>query len=102
MVITISLAAACLLGIGFVAQQHAAYSRPLDEILRPRLLLDLMRLPSWLAGVGLMVCGQILGAVALRYADVSHVGPLLAMNLLFALTAAHVCRVRHMPGRSGR
>jgi drug/metabolite transporter (DMT)-like permease len=89
-VIIVSLGAACLLGIGFVAQQHAAYREPLEEMLHPRLLLDLMRMPLWLAGIGLMVCGQILGAIALRDADVSQVEPLLAMNLLFALTAAHV------------
>ncbi|MFG6193421.1 DMT family transporter [Nonomuraea sp. JJY05] len=90
MIIIISLGAACLLGIGFVAQQHAAYREPLEEMLHPRLLLDLMRMPLWLAGIGLMVCGQILGAVALRDADVARVEPLLAMSLLFALTAAHV------------
>lgn len=89
-VIIVSLGAACLLGIGFVAQQHAAYREPLEEMLHARLLLNLMRMPLWLVGLGLMVCGQILGAIALRYADVSQVEPLLAMNLLFALTAAHV------------
>ncbi|MET7332690.1 DMT family transporter [Nonomuraea sp. NPDC005650] len=89
-VIIVSLGAACLLGIGFVAQQHAAYREPLEEMLHARLLLNLMRMPLWLTGVGLMVCGQILGAIALRAADVSLVAPLLAMNLLFALTAAHV------------
>jgi hypothetical protein len=89
-IIAISLGAACLIGIGFVAQQKAAYREPLDEMLHPRLLLSLMRMPLWLVGIGLMLCGQILGAIALREADVSEVEPLLAMNLLFALTAAHV------------
>ncbi|WP_433436197.1 DMT family transporter [Nonomuraea sp. CA-141351] len=86
----ISLGAACLLGIGFVAQQHAAYREPLEEMLHPRLLLDLMRMPLWLVGIGLMLGGQLLSAVALREADVAQVTPLLAVNLLFALTAAHV------------
>ncbi len=90
LVIVVSLGAACLLGLGFVAQQHAAYRQPLEEMLRPRLLLDLMRKRLWLAGVGLMACGQILGAIAFREAEVAKVEPLLAMNLLFALTAAHV------------
>lgn len=89
-IIAVSLGAACLLGLGFVAQQHAAYRRPLDEMLRPRLLFDLMRTPLWLFGLGLMACGQVLGAIALREADVARVEPLLTMNLLFALTAAHV------------
>ncbi|MEV0238019.1 DMT family transporter [Nonomuraea sp. NPDC050786] len=90
MIILITLGAACLLGIGFVAQQHAAYREPLEEMLHARLLLDLMRMPLWLAGIGVMLCGQILGAVALREADVAQVTPLLSMNLLFALTTAHV------------
>ncbi|MEO3873299.1 DMT family transporter [Nonomuraea sp. B12E4] len=90
MIIAVSLGAACLLGLGFVAQQHAAYREPLEEMLHVRLLLNLMRMPTWLAGFGLMICGQILGAIALREADVAEVEPLLAMNLVFALTAAHV------------
>jgi drug/metabolite transporter (DMT)-like permease len=94
-IITISLGAACLLGLGFVAQQHAAYREPLEEILHPRLLLDLTRSPLWLIGIGLMCCGQILGAIALRDADVTQTEPLLAMNLLFALTAAHVIYQEH-------
>ncbi|GGL12896.1 hypothetical protein Sme01_20480 [Sphaerisporangium melleum] len=89
-IILISLVAACLLGLGFVAQQHAAYRRPLEEMLHPRLLLDLIHMPLWLAGIGLMFCGQVLGAVALQRADVARVEPLLATNLLFALAAAHV------------
>ncbi|WP_218136006.1 DMT family transporter [Nonomuraea jiangxiensis] len=84
------MGAALLLGLGFVAQQHAAYREPLEEMLHVRLLLNLMHMPTWLAGFGLMICGQILGAVALREADVAEVEPLLAMNLLFALTAAHL------------
>lgn len=88
--IVISLGAACLLGLGFVAQQHAAYREPLEEMLHVRLLLHLIRMPLWLGGVALMLCGQILGALALRGADVAEVEPLLAMNLLFALTASHV------------
>ncbi|MEU8267228.1 DMT family transporter [Sphaerisporangium sp. NPDC049002] len=90
MIIAVSLGAACLLGLGYVAQQHAAYREPLGEMLRPRLLLDLIRTPLWLAGIGLMLCGQILGAVALRAEGLAQVEPLLATNLLFALTAAHV------------
>lgn len=90
MIIAISLGAACLLGLGFVAQQHAAYREPLGEMLHPRLLLDLVRMPLWLLGLGLMLCGQILSAVALRDASVAWVEPLLATNLLFALIAAHV------------
>jgi drug/metabolite transporter (DMT)-like permease len=88
--VLIVLAAACLLGIGFVAQQHAAYREPLGEMLRLRLLTHLIRKPLWLLGIGAMVCGQILGAAALDQADVTRVEPLLATNLIFALVFAHL------------
>ncbi|GGO68601.1 hypothetical protein GCM10012289_27750 [Nonomuraea cavernae] len=94
-VIAVCLGAACLLGLGYVAQQHAAYNLPLGEMLHPRLLLDLARAPLWLMGIGLMVCGQLLGAFALWQASVAKVQPILATSLLFALTAAHVVYKEH-------
>lgn len=99
MIVAVSLTAACLLGLGFVAQQHAAYREPLNEILHVRLLTHLIRSPLWLLGIGLMIGGQLLGAVALSGADVARVAPLLATNLLFALAAAHVIYQEHL-GRS--
>jgi drug/metabolite transporter (DMT)-like permease len=85
LLLVVSLCAACCLGFGFVLQQQAASHAPLTDFLSPRLLLDLMRVPRWLGGIGLMVCGMALGAVALGQGEVSLVEPLLATNLLFAL-----------------
>lgn len=90
MKVLIALAAACLLGIGFVAQQHAAYREPLGEMLHVRLLTHLVRRPLWLFGVAAMVSGQVLGAVALNRSDIAHVEPILATNLIFALIFAHM------------
>lgn len=53
-----------------------------------------MRVPSWLAGIGLMVCGMALGALALGKGEVSVVEPLLATNLLFAMALS-----RHRTGQ---
>jgi drug/metabolite transporter (DMT)-like permease len=86
----VALAAACFLGIGFVIQQHAAYREPLGEMLRVKLLTHLMRQPVWLLGVGAMVVGQALGALALDESNVGWVEPLLATNLIFALIMAHL------------
>ncbi|MBX6169599.1 MAG: EamA family transporter, partial [Thermobispora bispora] len=86
--LVLGLAAAALLGLGWVAQQHVAYTEPLGEMLHVRLLLDLARKPVWLAGIAAMVGGQVLGALALRRADVATVEPLLATNLIFALATA--------------
>lgn len=57
MTITLALAAACLLGIGFVAQQHVAYREPLDEVLHIRLLVRLAHEPP-LRGHGLSFPGK--------------------------------------------
>jgi hypothetical protein len=85
LVLILSISAACCLGFGFVLQQQAAAHAPLGDFLSPRLLLDLVRVPRWLGGIGLMACGMALGAVALGQGEVSLVEPLLATNLLFAL-----------------
>jgi drug/metabolite transporter (DMT)-like permease len=90
MKIVLALVAASLIGVGFVAQQHAAYREPIEEILSLRLLGHLLRRRLWLAGIAAMVAGQVLGALALGEADVSLVEPVLATNLIFALIFAHI------------
>ncbi|WP_369221137.1 DMT family transporter [Streptomyces sp. R39] len=88
MIYLLSVPAACLLGFGFVLQQHAAEREPLSLMLSFRLLLDLARVPLWLAGIGCMVMGQILGALALTRGSLAEVEPLLTLNLLFAMALA--------------
>ncbi|KNB49673.1 DMT family transporter [Streptomyces caatingaensis] len=85
MVFAFALSAALCLGFGFVLQQNAAQRAPMSDFLSFRLLLDLVRMPRWLAGLGLMVAGMALGAVALGGGEISLVEPLLATNLLFAM-----------------
>ncbi|MGX4693141.1 DMT family transporter [Streptomyces sp. JNUCC 63] len=84
LVLSLAVSAACCLGFGFVLQQNAAQQAPLGDFLSPRLLLDLMKVPRWLGGLGLMVAGMVLGAFALGRGEISLVEPLLATNLLFA------------------
>ncbi|WP_103885210.1 DMT family transporter [Actinacidiphila yanglinensis] len=84
-VFLLGLGAACCLGLGFVLQQRAAARAPRADILSFRLLLDLIRMPDWLLGVGFQVAGQVLSAIALAYGEVSLVEPLTATNLLFAM-----------------
>ncbi|MFE5873055.1 DMT family transporter [Streptomyces roseifaciens] len=85
LVFAFAVSAACCLGIGFVLQQNAAQRAPMSDFLSLRLLLDLVRMPRWRAGIGMMVCGMVLGAIALNQGEVSLVEPLLATNLLFAM-----------------
>lgn len=91
----IALAAAVCLGLGFVLQHHAAQQAPLKDVLTPRLIVDLVVKPLWLLGIAAMVCGQVLGALALRQADVTLVEPFFAAYLLFALAlSAMIFRTR--------
>lgn len=100
LVLTLAVSAACCLGFGFVLQQNAAQRAPLNDFLSPRLLLDLMKVPRWLGGIGLMVAGMVLGAIALSRGEVSLVEPLLATNLLFALALSRK-QTRQPLGRQG-
>ncbi|MES9542127.1 DMT family transporter [Actinomadura sp. NPDC000600] len=86
----VAVVAACLIGLGFVAQQHAAFQEPLGRILHPRLLLDLLHSRLWLGGIGLMIAGQLVFAFALNLVGVAQATPVLTLNLVFALIAAHV------------
>lgn len=100
LVLMLAVSAACCLGFGFVLQQNAAQQAPLSDFLSPRILLDLMRVPRWLGGIGLMIAGMVLGAIALGKGEVSLVEPLLATNLLFALALSRK-QTRQPLGRQG-
>jgi drug/metabolite transporter (DMT)-like permease len=86
--IVVALVAAMLLGVGFVLQQHAAEQAPQAYFLRLRLITDLLHRPRWLAGLAVMVAGQLCSAWAVGHLDLSLAEPLLATNLIFALALA--------------
>jgi drug/metabolite transporter (DMT)-like permease len=86
--IVIALVAAMLLGVGFVLQQHAAEQAPKAYFLRLQLITDLLHRPRWLAGLGVMVAGQLCSAWAVGHLQLSLAEPLLATNLIFALALA--------------
>jgi drug/metabolite transporter (DMT)-like permease len=88
--VVLGIAAAMLLGLGFVLQQRVARELPHADTLSLRLFGDLVGKPVWLLGIAAMVCGQLCGAAALGQGNVSLVEPLLATNLLFALLLARV------------
>jgi hypothetical protein len=100
LVLALAVSAAFCLGTGFVLQQNAAQQAPLTDFLSPRLLLDLMRVPRWLGGIGLMVAGMILSAIALSQGEISLVEPLVATNLLFALALSR-WQTKQPLGRQG-
>jgi drug/metabolite transporter (DMT)-like permease len=83
-----ALAAALLLGVGFVLQQYSAEQVPDSRFLSPGILTDLLRKPRWLAGIGCMIAGMLLAAWAIGHLELTLVEPLLSTNLLFALVLA--------------
>jgi drug/metabolite transporter (DMT)-like permease len=87
-VFLVGIAAAMSLGVGYVLQQRVAAHASRSQLLSYRLLLWLMHRPLWWAGIGCMVLGQLLGALALRLATVTLVEPLLSTSLLFAFVFA--------------
>jgi drug/metabolite transporter (DMT)-like permease len=88
MIIALALAAALLIGVGLVLQQHVAEQVPNAYFLRLRLIAELLRQRRWLAGLVIMVAGEILSAWVFGHLDLSIAEPLLATDLLFALVLA--------------
>lgn len=80
--------AAALLGTSFVLQQGAAQDVPAAHFLRLRLVAELLRKPRWLAGIGTMILGQLLSAWVVGHLILAVAEPLLATNLLLALSLA--------------
>lgn len=94
--VLLGIAGAACLGAGFVVQQaEAAVAGAGQRALSVRLLWRLMRRRGWWAGVGLMVVGYALAGWSLGEGNLVLVEPILAANLLFAVTiAAARCRRR--------
>jgi drug/metabolite transporter (DMT)-like permease len=88
MIIVLALAAALLVGVGLVLQQHAAQRVPSAYFLRLRLIGALLRQRRWLAGLAIMTAGEIASAWVLGQLRLSVAEPLLATSLLFALVTA--------------
>lgn len=84
----LGMVAAALLGVSFVLQQGAAQRVPSTDFLRLRLVAHLLRQPRWLAGIGTMICGQLLSAWVVGHIILAVSEPLLATNLLVALALA--------------
>ena len=88
MFVIVTLLAAALSGCGFVLQQHAAQQQPPASFLRAGLITALVRNRRWLAGLGLLIAGDLVQAWTLGHLDLSVSEPLLATSLIFALILA--------------
>jgi hypothetical protein len=79
-----ALIAACCFALGSLVQQGEARESS-EDALRLRLLLDLVKQPRWLAGMGLSTFSFVIQGVALAFGPLALVQPLAATDVLFAL-----------------
>lgn len=96
--IFVALGAAISFALAAVLQQEAARSADPEASLSPRLLVILLHRPKWLAGVGLLVTGYGLQALALSAGPVAVVQPVVATELAVAIPLG-IWRRRKRAGR---
>jgi drug/metabolite transporter (DMT)-like permease len=93
--VLITLAAALAFASSSVAEQRSTRQVPRRGVLSPRLLLDLLARPLWLAAIVLNAVGSVLQVAALHFGPLALVQPLLVSNLLFAVLIS--VALRHRP-----
>jgi hypothetical protein len=92
--IVAALGAALVFGISSVAEQRGTKRVETRRALNPRILLDLVRQPLWVAAIGGTLVGFTLQVVALGFGPLALVQPLLVFDLIFAvLINAYLRRV---------
>jgi drug/metabolite transporter (DMT)-like permease len=92
-----ALAGSLVFGVSSVAEQRGTQRVERRPALRPELLLDLIRQPLWLTGVGATLIGFVLQVVALTYGPLALVEPILISDLIIASLIASALRKRWDP-----
>lgn len=98
MVVLLALGAGLCYALASVMQHHVAAQQAPELSLRPRLILELVKRPLWLAGIVLDIGAYVLEAAALSVGSIVVVQPLLVSGLLFALPLSAIGGV----GKPGR
>ena len=95
--IAAGLAASVMFGIASVADQRSTKRVKRQKALSPRIFLDLVRQPLWLASI----CGTLIGfglqVLALSFGPLALVEPLLVSGLIFAVLINSYLRRRFDP-----
>ncbi|MDA8392441.1 MAG: DMT family transporter [Actinomycetota bacterium] len=86
--IPLALMAALSFAAAAILQQRSARAAPEGESMSPRLILDLVRRPVWIAGFAVGMGSYGLQAAALAYGSVGVVQPIIVTELVFALPFA--------------
>jgi hypothetical protein len=96
-----AVASALFLGISAVADQRSTKRVKNEKALSPRILLDLVRQPLWVAAVGANIVGFALQVVALSFGSLAVVQPLLVGDLIFAVLISRYLLRRSDTPRTG-
>src|SRR5258708_26473396 len=92
--IVAALGAPLVFGVSWVAEQRGTKRVETRRALSPRILLDLVRQPLWVAEMSGTLIGFTLQVVALGLGPLALVQPILVFDLIFAvLINAHLRRV---------
>lgn len=97
--VVFALGAAAAFAGAAILQQEATQSIPTEDSLRLKLIIDLLRRPRWLAGIGLLLCGYGLQALALANGPVALVQPIVATEIALAIPLGMLRRRRRAVGR---
>ncbi len=95
--VVLGLAAAAMFGGASVLEMRSTKQVPERAALSPRLLLDLVRRPLFLASILVNVAGAGLQVLALHFGSLTLVQPLLVLSLLFAVVIAAAAARRRPP-----
>jgi drug/metabolite transporter (DMT)-like permease len=87
-----AVAAALVFGVASVADQRSTKRVRQRKALSPRIFLDLVHQPLWLASIGGTLSGFVLQVVALGFGPLALVEPLLICDLIFATLIASYLR----------
>lgn len=92
-----ALCASIVFGIASVADQRSTQLVTRRPTLSPRIFVDLIRQPLWLASIGGTLGAFALQVVALRFGPLALVEPILVCGLIFAVLISAYLRRRFDP-----
>jgi len=95
--VSLGLIAAAAFGTASVLEERSTKQVPERAALSPRLLIDLIRRPLFLASIAVNVAGAGLQVLALHFGSLTLVQPLLVLSLLFAVVVAALVVRRRRP-----
>jgi drug/metabolite transporter (DMT)-like permease len=95
--IVAALASALVFGCSSVAEQRSTKRVQSRRALSPKLLLDLVGQPLWVAAIAATLFGFVLQVVALEYGPLALVEPILVCDLIFAVLISAFLRKAREP-----